>query len=731
MTTKTFPSDSRYYAELTASRSGLTLRGRMVVFKTGGIGSWDFDPNNHRSVIDGTTQNGTWTYDFRNYSSREVYNRTKTVSGAGTYNISGWVEMSGKGRATPNSINITVPPDAPAAPSTPTVTRVSDTNHTVAWTRNATATAPYTQQQVQRREFSGGAWGAWTTVNTISTSYTNSGNHSITDSSTVANRRYQYRINAVNGSGSAASGRSTAALTTPGTPSSVVAEKQPSDDILVTVTQTVPHSNYQTQLEYSMNAGGTWTALTTLNAGVLTYLWVGPPAGSAALVRARVVNNESGAQGNGLTSGWRNSNSVPLTAPPNPPSALAPNGVAFDGDADRLFSWQHNTADSSTQTAYETRYRAVGNPGWTATGKITSGTQSRTYAGGTFDNGTNYEWEVRTWGAHADPSPWSATATFTASTPPSVTITDPDGSDWPSSSVTAVWSFFDPEATAQSAWEARLLDDSDQVLESRSGSGATASVAFNTRLEDATEYTIQVRVRDGSLLWSDWDLVTFTTDFTRPAVPELSLEWEVETGTVMATVVNPAGEIEVEYNTILRSVDEGQTWEEVAQAPVDGVGFDKTAPLGLTEVLYKAVAWTDLPSFSESGVESISTVNAVGYWSAGPDFGLTLQLAVNQGAPPKIDLTEGMYQKVLHYYAGRRLPVETVGEAVQATGSVEFVVKTVEDRDQARVMAMLPAPHLFRLPDGVTLFASIGPVSTVRLAPGWYKVSLPVTEADR
>jgi len=184
-------------------------------------------------------------------------------------------------------------------------------------------------------------------------------------------------------------------------------------------------------------------------------------------------------------------------------------------------------------------------------------------------------------------------------------------------------------------------------------------------------------------------------------------------------------------NVIMRSTDGGISWDEVGSTPVDGTGFDKTVPLGLVDVLYKVIAWSDLPSSSETEPVAISTVVYQGFWSAGPALENLLPLRINKGDPPKIDLKTSPYQKVLHYFAGRTSPVETIGEATLVEGSVEFIVTSVADRDRARAMALLPAPHLLRLPDGTTVFSSVGPVAEKRLAEGWYQLSFEITEVDR
>src|SRR5690606_17765536 len=120
---------------------------------------------------------------------------------------------------------------------------------------------------------------------------------------------------------------------------------------------------------------------------------------------------------------------------------------------------------------------------WTSTGQVSATSQGVTMPGGTFDNGDSYEWQVRTWGLHPDPSNWSATATFVASTPPTSTVTSPTD-PWEQAIATAGWTYYDSEGTTQSAWQARL-SSGGLTLEDRNGNGAATSTVFNTRLNDA------------------------------------------------------------------------------------------------------------------------------------------------------------------------------------------------------------------------------------------------------
>lgn len=624
------------------------------------------------------------------------------------------------------SIPITPVYNAPAAPSTPAVVRVSDASQNVQWNRNATTIAPYASQQIQRQAWDGGAWGAWAGVETLPTFYSNSGSHSVNDTTSVANRKYRFRIRASNSHSEANSAESNVVFTTPGMPSSLTAVRLPSGDIRLTLVHTVTFPEYQSELRYSLNAGTTWTALTTLNSGALTYDWTSVPPGSSVVFDVRTVVNSAGAQGHGLASGRRQSNVVSLESPPNPPSALAPNGVVFDAAEARTFSWQHNTVDSSTQTAYELRYRL--NAGaWTSTGKVASTDQFLAFSPSTFTNPGNYEWEVRTWGVHADPSAYSSTATFQTSAVPSVSVTSP-GATLESPIVEVEWSYIDPEGSPQSQWEAQLRRGGN-LLDSAGGSGTADSHTFSTVLSDATEYQVRARARDGAGLWSAWGQQTFTTDFPLPEVPELSVEWDNDTGSVLVLVTNPAGSPAVAYNEIERSIDGGQTWIYAITIPTDGQGFDRTVPL-VPGVLYRALGWSDLPSVAISEEVALVAEFDRGYWSAGPGFNLVMPLKMDLRKPPAIDVVSGLAEKTLHYFQGRTLPVESAGEAVARSGAVSFMVGTEADMHRCREMALLHAPHLFRLPDGTTLYASLGSVRDKRLDRGFYQITMPASEVE-
>lgn len=733
MSSHGFSGSSSYQMEVNVWRSGNGIWVEIGVTKTWGTGYYGGGAQAWEIWIDGTRYAGTWTYDFRGSTPKYIGITTQAKGGLapGQRGWSAAVNMgSGIGSASASGA-IDIPPDVPAAPTMNTPVRISDTSNSISWIRRASGQAPYDSQQVQRQVHAG-TWSGWVGVVGDGTRYTDNGTQqNWTDNSTVANRVYVYSVVAYNGSGGARSAESKWVFTTPGAPSTVTAVKEASGAITLTLALTVLHGEYQNVLEFSSDNGTTWNALATLATNVKTYTHASPPVGPGIRYRARTVINSPANIGHGLASAWTQSATVPLQAPPNPPSSLAPNGLAFTAVNAQPFTWSHNTVDSSAQTAYEIQYRVVGASTWTTTGKIASTTQARTFAANTFVNGRQYEWQVRTWGAYVDPSPFSATAVFTTSALPAATITTP-GTTLNTSRLTAVWSYFDTEGTAQSAWEA-VLYRNGVAVENRSGSGSATSTAFTTPLTDATQYEVRVRVRDGSSLWSPWNAVIFTTAFPLPRTPQVTLNWDVEQGAVQVTMANLApgsGQVAATYNQIYRSVD-GTTWTLVMDnAPLNTTISDPEAPLN-QRVYYRVLAWSDLPSTSLAADVFIDVPGTMGYWSAGTAFGVALQLKYGLKNPPSIDMESGLAEKTLHYFAGRTYPVEFAGNSVERVGDVEFLVLTVDEKRQAEVMALLPAPHLFRLPDGTFLYASTDPVKVRRVDRNSYTISLGIQEVSK
>jgi len=158
------------------------------------------------------------------YGATTAFVVTGTITGVdatGTMTVTGTIYLPAR---------IYVAPTAPSAVST---SRTSDTQLVTSWTNNSTGgsttSAPYLSQNVQRKD------NVNTSPVTVVTGLSGAAT-SFTDNTTIANRRYEYRVVAVNSTGSTTSAWAAATQTTPAGPSNAVATKSGSD-IVTTFTE--------------------------------------------------------------------------------------------------------------------------------------------------------------------------------------------------------------------------------------------------------------------------------------------------------------------------------------------------------------------------------------------------------------------------------------------------------------------------------------------------------------
>lgn len=472
------------------------------------------------------------------------YTGSVTVSVTGK--VSGWAAYGGTASVTASTVIDRRPYSVPAAPTSFTVSRVSDTQQNLAWARTSTTGAPVTNTDVQRWDNVSNTWTQIATLGNVA-SYSNT--------STVANRQYRYRIKTRNSAGSSAWVYSAYIVTTPAAPGAPTAAKTTSGSITVTrPALTAIASSW----EVWHAANGVWDAspLATVAATTSVYTHTAPSTTVTHTYRLRAV----AASPTLYSANSANSNVVQLLSPPNAPTSLAPSGVAVDADEDLVLTWQHNPVDTTAQTSYQLQYRVNGGA-WTIPAAVSTSASTATLPAGTFSNGTSVEWQVRTWGAHATASPWSASATLTASSRPTAAINVPD-TTYSTSKLTVEWGFSDAEGSAQSAFIATLFRNGVEV-EEIAGSGAATSATFSTRLVDGLSYSVSVSVRDGSGLWSAATVSDFTVDFSLPPAPSVdAVEWDAETGAAAITfsTAGPAeGQAEAASAQLWRTLDEPRT----------------------------------------------------------------------------------------------------------------------------------------------------------------------------
>lgn len=512
---------------------------------TFGSGSGSFSYNHSSNSSDWPTSNrtriGRWTTTRTlQYGSTQTVTATGSVSGLGGNMPSG---------STSHSRSITLrarPYVRPNAPTGVSWSRNSDTSHTVSWSRNATTAGPYGSQRVQRRMYSKNGWSGWVTRATVSGTAT-----SWTDRGTTANRAYQWRVVAVNTAGSRTSSASTIARTTPWVPSAVSA-RAVAAGIRVSFTNNVQYGAHSHSIQYEINGDGIWRVGTTLPGAIshhwTTRTWTFTGTNPANTYRFAVRSQTT--EGPLRQSAWVYGNTVRLAAPPAAPTGLGPSS-AWDASEDRVLSWRHVPTDDTDQEQFQVRHRLQGTSTWTTVAAADSEASQWTLPAGTYENGDVVDWQVRTWGVHPDPGPWSATNQQRPQARPTVAINAPeDGETLAFSSVTVEWGFDQEQGSKQSSWRWELLRDGQTDREG-SGAGDRSSVEF-TGLDNHADYLVRVWVRSAHGLWSDPDEVAFATDFIPPPTPSVEMSWDVGLGAAVAQItVPPPSEGEVVRRTNL------------------------------------------------------------------------------------------------------------------------------------------------------------------------------------
>jgi hypothetical protein len=607
-------------------------------------------------------------------------------------------------------------PLSPNAPGVPNITRVSDARHDLSWTRNATPGRPYDAQIVQRRVWVAGTWGSWTTVATLNTDYTNTGTNTWSDTSTAANRVYQYRVGGKNSTATTYSAGSEQAYTTPAAPTSATASKLSTGNIRIDFVEGTPLNASDHEIQHSTNGGTSWAVLATVASTINTYTHTSPNPALPHTYRVRTIVDAPGEPGDNLASAFRTTGTVQLEAAPLAPTGLAPNGSVEDATDAILLQWQHNPVDTTPQRKYRIGWRLQGAGTWTYLTDVDSTVSEHLLPADTWANGNIYEWIVLTWGNHANASPASAVAVVPTSARPTVSVSSPiDPYDL--SLLTVAWEYFDEEATPQSEYEIKLyVDETDSLLETIGASTADASATFETRVENEQIYRIEIRVRDGDGAWSETESVVFTIEYALPPTPALVLEPDFATGSISVGVENPepAGdEIAAVYSRVWRAINDGP-WLLIADdVPLNSSIVDQIPAIGLTDRnYYRVVAVSDLPSESTAIVDDLSFGYDQGWMflNAGPGFTQIIRVRSDL----EISTSFGR-QRSLNQYLGRRLPVETVGDVRSREISVSArirpanaIASTVQEIEN---LTDIGGPMCYRDPLGHRYFVSAAEVA--------------------
>jgi hypothetical protein len=609
----------------------------------------------------------------------------------------------------------------PTAPTSLTATRISDTQIDLAWTNTSTSHHEYASVKVYRST-NGGSYANIVTLGVV-TSYS--------DTTTSADNKYTYKVQAVNAAGTADSSASSAVYTTPDAPGTPVASKLGSGNIQLDWTNNVGYgdSAYTTRIEHSAN-GGAFSELTSVSGGVATYEHVSPNPAQTHTYKIR-ARSTTGSLNSSYSS---NSNVIVLLTTASAPTGLSPSGVAVDATEDTLLSWTHNPTDGTPQKRYQLQHDSDGGASYTTVGPTTTATQSYNLAGGTYANGLTITWRVETAGENNTLSSYSSVATFTTSARPTATLDDL--SDYNSSALVAGFTYFQAQSSLQATWRAYLYDSDDNLLESKSGT-TEVEVTFSTPLSNATTYTVKVYVTSAAGLESLVEDQEFTTDFLPPADTFVSASYDVDSGSMILTVT--ADDAVEDVTSAVATVDVQRKVNDGAWVTIiSGLTLTDEGD-GLTAIVtdhiptingtntYRVVAYSAVPTSGLSAEEvEVTTESGWCFLNTSTLFSTYAKFR----AKPQIQAKTSR-AKALYHFAGRIKPVQLTGEAQDLVLSISgMLINDSSTPEEFEDMAYVDDVVCWRDPTGRRIFASIGDVTTSRESQVFSNVSFGLVEVD-
>lgn len=187
-----------------------------------------------------------------------------------------------------------------------------------------------------------------------------------------------------------------------------------------------------------------------------------------------------------ITSNWYALSTVEALPEAVP---ISPVSTMVDGSAPCTFSWEHNIATSTQQTAADLQYH-TGDGSWTTLGHVSGASTQYTVPANTFASGSVF-WRVRTYNTDGAAGDWSGAAEIiVVAAPPEPVVMVTSGS---APRVSISW-----QSTDQQAWEAVVAGISSGIVY-----GLAKGWRLPDYLQDGT-YTAKVRVCNKYNLWSPW-----------------------------------------------------------------------------------------------------------------------------------------------------------------------------------------------------------------------------------
>ncbi|WNN96050.1 minor tail protein [Microbacterium phage Schimmels22] len=682
---------------------------------------------------------GSFGFDWRpsGLQSRLIASGTNRVyhnpNGSGQVTVGaniGNTGTSGAGGPTQitNTIGLTQLTQVPGTPTGVSAVRVNDGQVNISWQNQGASNGQASQNQIEVEGIPAGGNGS-VTINA-------SGQASLP---VLANEKKRYRVRAWNSAGwSGWSAWTPYLVTTPKEPKDVTATKGANLNITVAWTPQVAYPEHVHAIEHGVDVGGviTWdgTILATLPSGTSSYVHTAPNAAQRHVYRVwSSASNSNPTQV--MDSAKVQSNVVQLLVAPNKPTFVnvpqfADRAVALNVD------WQHNSVDSTPQSAYEFGTSTDGGTTWTSSGKVTSTVARRTIAANAYAANATVTMRVRTWGQATTggsdgtgASPWSDLAAVTFKTKPTVTISSPANSSTVNDATLRVNLTF-AQAQSASFVKAQLeLLQGSTLLETRE-SNILLGITMQTRLQNGVAYTIRARVQDSNGIWSTWASNAFSVTYLAPVPAQVTPSYVVDKGWGQLDLTIPApgsGQAAVTKVTITRAIDGGTPEIIVQDYPyAAALTFLDTLPTIHGTNTYVITTYSALGA--QTAVTSVLVTEECrrAFLSKGPGFSEVGAFGANLKIDESVAVASGTVEA-----AGRVKPIGLYG--VETT--VQLKVKSFvfegfgSTLDELRTILLIPGKACYRDATGRRVFGvAKGSISREKVSRG--DLSFTMTETS-
>ena len=406
---------------------------------------------------------------------------------------------------------------------------------------------------------------------------------------------------------------------------------------------------------------------------------------------------------------------------PRPALRTPTGGVMRAVDEYIRFRWQHNSP--LKQIAFELQYRVKGAIVW-ETIQVETGTWGYFLEPNTLTP-NNYEWRVRTTSEYGFVSPWSLLGTFTVAeiTPSPVYVTPIEGQVMGTADLKVQWDSVD-----QNEYHIRVLETSDAhtyilMYEDKKISNIQ-EITLPSILVNGGSYRVMLRVNQAGGIFSAWNSIDITVEYTPPAMPVVTLTPNKETASLEIDVYNPLP-TGTEPNVIKQELfrrEQGGEWIKLANLLSNSAYVDHALASGKMYE-YKLILYGDNNTLTTSDIFTGSVGVKHSQLNLTSDPAQMVRLMYN----PDISFSNN-YSATSKHFAGRKKTVTEFREMIEQSGVLGFVV----DKDTLNKLygfLALQETMLFRDMRGKRVFVTVSDMAVnYHKATDLYEISLNLTE---